>query len=91
MLIEKQTCQHDILIRLKKIEGQIRGISRMIEEERNCRDVIVQLTAVKAAIAQVGVAVLRNHLVFCIDEDSLEDKKLLAHLEEFTDLLKKWC
>ena len=51
-----------ILSRLKKIEGQIRGIQRMIAEERSCSDIMVQLAAVKSALNQSSKLILENHV-----------------------------
>jgi len=51
-----------ILSRLKKIEGQIRGIQRMIAEERSCSDIMVQLAAVKSALNQASKLILENHV-----------------------------
>jgi DNA-binding FrmR family transcriptional regulator len=53
------------LRRLKRIEGQIRGIQRMVEEERYCADVLTQLAATCHALRSVGMEVLRNHLRHC--------------------------
>ena len=53
------------LKRLKRIEGQIRGIHRMVEEERYCADVLGQLSAVHEALRAVGRELMRNHLRHC--------------------------
>lgn len=53
------------LRRLKRIEGQIRGIQRMVEEDRYCADVLTQLAATCRALHAVGTEVLRNHLRHC--------------------------
>lgn len=52
--------------RLKRIEGQVRGIARMIEGDRYCIDVLTQLRAVRAALRQVEAAVLRDHVEHCV-------------------------
>ncbi|HYG57171.1 MAG TPA: metal-sensitive transcriptional regulator [Symbiobacteriaceae bacterium] len=52
--------------RLKKIEGQVRGLQRMIEEDRYCVDVLVQVAAVKAALNKVGMALLEGHARGCM-------------------------
>lgn len=54
-----------ILSRLKRIEGQIRGIQGMIIEERPCSDVMVQIAAVKSALNQVSKLTLENHINSC--------------------------
>ena len=54
------------LARLKKIEGQIRGLQRMVEEERYCADVLTQIASVHEALRGVGKLMMRNHLQHCI-------------------------
>ncbi len=69
--------QENILLRLRRIEGQVRGIQRMIEEEAKCGDILNQISAVKSAIAQVGLLVFENHARDCIwnsiNEESSEE------------------
>lgn len=63
-----------LLDRLKRIEGQIRGLQRMVEEERNCSDIITQLLAARSALEQVGVSLLDQQLHNCLpgDPETLE-------------------
>lgn len=56
-----------LLNRLSRIEGQVRGIARMVEEDRYCIDVLTQLQAVRAALAKVETEMLRDHLGHCIE------------------------
>jgi CsoR family transcriptional regulator, copper-sensing transcriptional repressor len=56
-----------LLNRLNRIEGQVRGIARMVEEDRYCIDVMTQLQAVRAALAKVETEMLRDHLGHCIE------------------------
>ena len=56
-----------ILKRLNRIEGQVRGINRMIAEDRYCIDVLQQLQAIKSALAKVEDAVLKDHAATCIE------------------------
>jgi DNA-binding FrmR family transcriptional regulator len=53
------------LARLRRIEGQVRGIHKMVEEDRYCADVLGQLSAVHEAIRSVGRELIRNHLRHC--------------------------
>lgn len=53
------------LNRLKRIEGQVRGLQRMVEDERYCADILVQVSAVGEALRTVGRELLRNHLKHC--------------------------
>ena len=54
------------LKRLKRIEGQIRGIQNMVEEERYCAEILVQISSVQEALRGVGQALLQNHLRHCV-------------------------
>ncbi|HEX6750031.1 MAG TPA: metal-sensitive transcriptional regulator [Longimicrobium sp.] len=54
------------LERLKRIEGQVRGLQRLVEEERYCGDVLVQVASVHEALRGVGKLLMRNHLQHCI-------------------------
>ena len=53
------------LARLRRVEGQVRGIHRMVEEDRYCADVLGQLSAVHEALRAVGRELMRNHLRYC--------------------------
>ncbi len=56
----------EVISRLKKIEGQARGLQRMIDEGRDCEDVITQLSALRAAINKVSLAVITGQLEECL-------------------------
>lgn len=67
--------KEDILKRLRRIEGQVKGIQKMIEEEKYCGDILTQISAVRAAVNKVGTLVLKNHSMTCIENlVSSEDK-----------------
>ena len=53
--------------RLSRIEGQVRGLARMVEEDRYCIDVVTQISAVRAALARVEQEVLRDHVAHCVE------------------------
>ena len=59
---------NDILPRLKRIEGQVRGITRMVEERRYCIDIIQQLTAVRRAVDGATLQVMKGHIDGCVSE-----------------------
>lgn len=59
-----------LLKRLKKIEGQVRGLSKMIEEGRDCESIMTQLVAVRGAIEGVGTLVLNNYMHLCFTDGS---------------------
>ena len=74
----------DLLDRLSRIEGHIKGVRRMVEEDRNCSEVLIQLSAVKAALDQVGKILLTDHLETCLVEavKSGDYEKHLSDLKE---------
>lgn len=53
--------------RLNRIEGQVRGLTRMVEEDRYCIDVVTQLSAVRAALRRVEEEILRDHVGHCVE------------------------
>jgi len=57
-----------LLRRLRRIEGQVRGLQRMASERRNCHDVITQLLAARAALNQVGLTLLNDYLDRCLSQ-----------------------
>ena len=60
------TAKKSILTRLKRIEGQVGGLHRMVEEDRYCIDVLTQINAVRAALHKVEAEILRNHVAHCV-------------------------
>lgn len=63
----QRTDKDKLLNRLSRIEGQVRGVARMVEEERYCIDVLTQIQAVRAALTKVESEMLKDHLGHCIE------------------------
>ena len=59
--------KEDIVKRLVRIEGQVRGINRMVDEDRYCIDVVTQISAVRAALRRVEEEVLKDHVSHCVE------------------------
>jgi len=79
----------NLLRRLRRIEGQIKGIQKMIENEKYCADVLVQIAAVRAALNKVGLIVFEDHTRGCVAEaihTECGDKKI----HELVDVLSKF-
>lgn len=82
----------NLLKRLRRIEGQVRGLQRMIEEEKYCVDILNQITAVRAALKSAGIMILNCHIQGCV-RDALEQQddneevvqELLQIINRFTD------
>lgn len=88
--VKRHELQNELLLRLKKIEGQVRGVHKMIQEQRNCGEIVIQLAAIKSAINRVGMSVLGCHLAEKIEEGMAEGKGLKESMEEFMNILKKF-
>jgi DNA-binding FrmR family transcriptional regulator len=81
----------DIIHRLKKIEGQVKGIQKMIENEKSCVDILTQIAAIRAAINKVGVILFENHTRKCLKdalEKNLEDKMIDDLIQVMTKFTK---
>jgi DNA-binding FrmR family transcriptional regulator len=78
-----------VLTRLRRIEGQARGLQKMVEEERYCTDVITQISSVQEALRGVGRELLRNHLKHCASAAIRADDPAAAEAmyDELLDLL----
>jgi len=63
----REAIKEPCLKRLKRIEGQVRGLSRMVEEDRYCIDIVTQIAAVRAALRRVEDEVLRDHVAHCVE------------------------
>ena len=67
--------------RLRRIEGQVRGLQRMVEDDKYCIDILTQLSSVQAALRAVGMGVLDDHVRHCV-RDSIERGDAEAKIEE---------
>ncbi len=72
--------------RLNRIEGQVRGIGRMIEEERYCIEVLQQIQAIKSALAKVEDAILKDHAATCI-ETAIASGDVVKQRKKFDELV----
>jgi DNA-binding FrmR family transcriptional regulator len=78
------------LVRLRRVEGQIRGIQKMLEEDRYCADVLVQVSAVQQALRAVGRELIRNHLKHCSTHAMRAGgEQAAAMCDELADLFDK--
>lgn len=81
------------LARLKRIEGQTRGIHRMIDEDQYCIDIITQISAVKSALENVSLALLEDHIGHCVagatkDDGTVDQEMLDEAMRAIKKLLK---
>jgi CsoR family transcriptional regulator, copper-sensing transcriptional repressor len=78
----KQSC----LKRLKRIEGQVRGLARMIEDDRYCIDLVTQIGAVRAALRRAEEEILRDHVANCV-EDAIESGNKAEQRRKIAELM----
>lgn len=80
-----------LVARLKKVEGQVRGVSKMLQEDRYCIDILQQTQALRAALSRVEDGILKDHAATCIEDaiksgDQREQRKKFS---ELVDLMSK--
>ena len=91
MSIMQKDTKAAIQKRLNRIEGQVRGLSRMVEEDRYCIDVVTQISAVRAALRRAEEEILRDHVGHCVEHaitsgDKRDQRKKIA---EIIDVLSR--
>jgi CsoR family transcriptional regulator, copper-sensing transcriptional repressor len=88
MLIDKEST----IKRLNKIEGQVRGIRKMIDDERYCIDVLQQMQAIKSALSKVEDAILKDHASTCVASaiSSGDSAEQTRKFNELVDLIGKF-
>ena len=77
-----------LLARLKRMEGQARGIQQMIEDDRYCIDIIQQLTALTAAADEVSLIILESHIEGCVT-DAVRQQHGVSHINELMKTIRK--
>ena len=77
-----------VIDRLSRIEGHIRGIKKMVEEDRDCPELLHQLGAVKAAINKTGELILEDHIESCLI-DAVKEGKTEEYVDELMDAIAK--
>lgn len=76
-----------VINRLKRIEGQVRGIQKMVEDDRYCIDILVQISAINAALKKVGFSVAERHAKHCVSH-AMTSGDGDAAIEELLDIMK---
>lgn len=75
--------------RLKRIEGQVRGIQKMIEEDRYCVDILIQISAIESALKQVGFSVTERHMNHCVS-DAIKKGEGAESINELMKVLRQF-
>lgn len=82
--------REEILSRLRKIEGQIRGIQRMVSEDTYCVDILTQISAVKSGIDKVGLRVMRDHMTGCVGDAVRSKDSASAKIDEVVKVVERF-
>jgi len=85
---DKHLCRTDIVKRLKRIEGQVKGLQRMLEGDKCCTDILIQVAAVRAAMNKVGILIFEEHSRTCLDKACKEDNN--ESLESLIEVLNRF-
>lgn len=72
---EQERIKHNVLSRMKRIEGQVRGIQRMIEEGKECEDILVQVRAVRSALQSANKLILKRYMLRCYTDTVQEARE----------------
>lgn len=84
--VEQERIKKNVLSRMKRIEGQVRGIQRMIDDGKECEDILVQVRAVRSALQSANKLILKRYMLKChaetVDSDNQEES-----LEKFIKVL----
>lgn len=86
---KNEVSKEDILNRMKKIEGQAKGIQKMIDEEKCCGDIMIQISAIRSAINSVGGLIMDRYIKECLAE-SLKKNNNEEKIEEVIDTIVKY-
>ncbi len=84
--------QEDAIQRLKKIEGQVRGLQRMVEQKQYCVDILLQLSAVWGGLKKVGHSILGNHIKTCVADalTSASEQKKNQKIDELLEVFDRF-
>ena len=69
--------KHDVIARLRRIEGQVRGLQKMVDNDEYCIDILTQVTAATNALKKVAVALLDDHIRHCVAQETEEGKDMV--------------
>ncbi|HLR09397.1 MAG TPA: metal-sensing transcriptional repressor [Bacillota bacterium] len=76
-----------VINRLKRIEGQVRGIQKMVTEDRYCMDILVQISAINAALKKVGFSLAERHAKYCVSH-AVRSGEGEEAIDELMDIMK---
>lgn len=82
----RKEAKNSVRKRLQRIEGQVRGLTRMVEEDRYCIDIVTQISAVRAALRRAEEEILRDHVGNCV-EDAIKSGNAVEQRKKVSELM----
>jgi DNA-binding FrmR family transcriptional regulator len=82
-----QASKQELLVRFQRVAGQVSGLARMVDEERYCPEVLVQIRSVTAALDQIGYLLLRDHLAHCV-ANGVREGEGDSYLDEVMEVIR---
>ena len=82
--------KQEILVRLRRMEGQLRGIQRMVEEDKYCVDVLNQLSSIMAATQKLAAIILQNHIRGCVRDALRRDEHSDDYVNELVTVVERF-
>ena len=79
----------ELLVRLRRVEGQVRGLQRMVENDEYCIDILTQITAASNALKKVAIALLEDHIRHCVMNETESGKDMIGEATAAVERLVK--
>jgi len=86
----KRSDKSNLLLRLRRVEGQVKGIQKMVDEDKNCQDILVQISAAKAALHKVGGLILEEYIEDCLFHQLKSEENQEELLKDLLELVVKY-
>lgn len=87
MKIRSEAVKEDLFNRLRRIEGQVRGVQRMLDDDRECREIVQQLNAIHAAVGNASQLFMRAYAKDCLLSAEGEERDVAEMIDELLDLM----
>ena len=89
-MVTNEKIKNDLLSRLKRAKGQISGLEKMIEKNASCSDILMQISAVRAAIGKIGVLIMQNYMRDCFISENKEifEEKIEELVRSFSKFIR---
>jgi len=84
----EQDVRKDIINRLRTIKGHIQGIEKMVEDDKECKDILVQITAIKSSMEKVGLLIIEDHAKTCLIKDNLSGEEAENIIQSIIKFMK---